>query len=417
MIRKMFRLFILLFIYLAFPLLSHADNQTLFGPKSFEIGKWHIHASVHTFHAEDPGQGIITVSKNTPDKSINGGFILFNTTIVPLQDFLTGSEAVFEKEITLRSNNLITVFLRGTPGASITITINAGATPDQPPEVTFSADPQTITLGESSTLSWNVIDADTISIDPGIGSVEPNGTSEVSPTETTTYTLTAEGPGGTTTKSVSVSVNIPMPTVSISANPVNILLGESATLTWSSTHADICVIDPDIGSVGVNGSFQVSPTDATAYTITATGPGGIAIANISITVTDPNSPPTVIMDPTSAVISQGGSITLTWDSQSAQSAFIDNGVGSVPVSGSAMVSPEHTTIYTITVTGTTGSNSAQAKIQVTGNPAPLPDGSFGKQYEDLIPPDSTVEEYDTKRFSLITGLVRSIDDAPYRMFR
>ncbi len=272
MYRKICCLFILLFICSAFPSLSHADDQTLFGPKSFEIGKWHIHASVHTFHTEDPGESLISITKNTPDKSISGGFVLFNTTIVPLQDFLTGSDVVFEKEITLRSINFITVFLRGTPGASITITINAGATPALPPEVTFSADPQTITLGESSTLSWNVVDADTIKIDPDIGSVEPNGSYEIFPTETTTYTLTAVGSGGTTTKSVSVSVNIPLPTVSISADPENILLGESSTLTWNSTYTDTCVIEPNIGSVGANRSVQVSPTDPTTLPLRPPAP-------------------------------------------------------------------------------------------------------------------------------------------------
>jgi RHS repeat-associated protein len=412
MSRKVCCLFVLLLIFFVFPSLTHADNQTVFGPKSFEIGKWHIHASVHTFHVEDPGPGIITVTKNTPDKSINGGFVLINTTIVPLQDFLSGSNTVFEKELSLRSLNLITVFLRGTPGASITITVNAGATPDQPPEVTFFADPENITLGESSTLSWIVIDANTSTIDPDIGSVDPTGTFEVSPTENTTYTLTANGPGGTTTQSVNVSVNIPVPSVNISADPENILMGESSTLTWNSTYADTCVIEPDIGSVGVSGSVQVSPTDATTYTITAIGPGGTATADVFIAVTDPHAPPTVTMSPASAAISQGGSITLTWNSQRAQSVFIDNGVGSVPVSGSATVSPEHTTIYTITVTGATGSSSAQAKIHVTGNPAPLPEGSFGEQYEGLIPADSTVEEYDARRFSLITGLVHAIDDTP-----
>lgn len=412
MYRKVCRIFIFLFISSVYPSLIHADNQTVFGPKSFEIGKWHVHASVHTFNLEDPGEGVVTITKNTLDKPISGGFILFNTTVVPLRNFLTGGEIVLEKEITLRSINFITVFLMGAPRASVTITINAGGTPSLPPEVSFSADPQTITLGESSMLSWNVIDADTISIDPGIGSVDPGGSYEVFPTETTTYTLTAVGAGGTITESATVSVNIPLPTVSISANPEAILLGESSTLTWNSTHADTCVIDPGIGSVGVNGSISVSPTETTGYTITATGPGGTASADVTIFVTDPNAPPTVTMTPASAVIAQGESITLTWNSERIQSAFMDNGVGSIPANGSTTVSPEHTTTYTITVTGTSGSNSAQAKIQVTGNPAPLPEGSFGKQYEDLIPTDATVDEYDTKRFSLITGLVRSIDDSP-----
>ena len=412
MYRKVCCLFIFLFICSAFPSLIHADNQTVFGPKSFEIGRWHVHASVHTFNVEDSGEGVVTITKNTTDMPISSGFILLNTTLVPLRNFLIGDEIVFEKEITLRSINFISVFLLGTPGASVAITINAGGTSAPPPEVLFSANPQTIMPGESSTLAWNVIDADNISMDPGIGSVDPNGSYEVSPTETTTYTITAVGTGGTTTKSVTISVNIPLPTVSISADPEAILLGESSTLTWSSTHADTCVIEPGVGSFGASGSTQVSPTEATTYTIAATGPGGTTTVSVTVAVTDPKAPPTVTMTPASTVITQGESITLTWNSERAQSAFIDNGVGSIPVNGSTTVSPDHTTTYTITVTGPDGSNSAQAKIQVTGNPALLPEGSFGKQYEDLIPFDATVDEYDTKRFSLITGLVRSIDDSP-----
>ena len=412
MYRKICCLVIVLFISFAFPSLIHADNQTVFGPKSFEISKWHIHASVHTFNVADPGEGIVTITKNTPDHPISGGFILLNTTVVPLRDFLTGGDVVFEKEIALRSINFITVFLRGTPGASITITINAGGTPVLPPEVTFSADPPTFVLGESSALSWNVIDANNISIAPGIGSVDPNGSYEVFPTETTTYTLTAVGPGGTTTETVTVSVNIPLPTVSISAAPETILLGESSTLTWNSANADTCVIEPGIGAVDVNGSVQVSPTETTTYIITDSGLGGTATASITITVNNPSTPPAVQLNATPTSIGQGGSAILSWTSSNAQSAFIDNGVGSVPVNGSTTVYPEHTTIYTIAVTGPTGSNSARSKIQVTGNPAPLPEGSFGEQYEDLIPFDATVDEYDFKRFSLITGMVRSIDDAP-----
>ena len=43
-----------------------------------------------------------------------------------------------------------------------------------------------------------------------------------------------------------------------------------------------------------------------------------------------------------------------------------------------------------------------------GDPEPLPEGSFGEQYADLIPPDATVESYDVWRFSLITGEVQDL---------
>jgi hypothetical protein len=51
-------------------------------------------------------------------------------------------------------------------------------------------------------------------------------------------------------------------------------------------------------------------------------------------------------------------------------------------------------------------------VMVTGNPEPQPEGWFGDQYEDLIPPDATVESYDARRFSLVTGLVQDPADAP-----
>ena len=43
---------------------------------------------------------------------------------------------------------------------------------------------------------------------------------------------------------------------------------------------------------------------------------------------------------------------------------------------------------------------------------PLPEGSFGKKYEDLIPADATLQNYDSKRFSLITGLVKDLSGNP-----
>ena len=409
--KKVFHVFIFLFFFSAVPSLVHAENQTVFGPRIFEIGRWHVLLSVHTFNVEDPGEGVITITKNTPEEQIRGGFVFFNTTFVPLRNFLVGGQLVFEKHITLQSTNFITVFLRGTPGASVTIEVNTKDTTVPPPEVVFSADPQTITLGEPSTLEWAVTDADSISIDPGIGSVDPNGSFEVFPTETTTYTLTATGSGGTTTESVTVTVNIPLPTVSISANPETIQLGESSTLTWISTNADTCKIDQGLGSVNVNGSMSVSPTQTTTYTITATSPGGTATAYVTIAVDD-TSPPQVSINADPSSITPGQSSTLTWNSTNAQNAHIDNGIGAVSVDGSTSVSPTATTTYTITVTGPTGSANAQAVVMVTGNPELQPEGSFGKQYEDLIPSDATVDEYDTKRFSLITGIVHSIDASP-----
>ena len=58
--------------------------------------------------------------------------------------------------------------------------------------------------------------------------------------------------------------------------------------------------------------------------------------------------PTVKFSASPTVIVVGGSSTLTWTSTGATSASINQGIGSVPVNGSRVVSPTATTTYTIT---------------------------------------------------------------------
>jgi RHS repeat-associated protein len=114
------------------------------------------------------------------------------------------------------------------------------------------------------------------------------------------------------------------------------------------------------------------------------------------------------------IIPKGESATLTWTSSLGESAYIDQGIGAVPLDGVMPIYPEHTTTYTITVSGPMGTASERATIMVEGDPDPLPRGSFGEQYQDLVPSDATVESYDEKRFSMITGLVEDINGLPLR---
>jgi len=71
----------------------------------------------------------------------------------------------------------------------------------------FSADPQVIDAGGSSTLSWEVSNAATVTINPEVGIVGLIGTSVVNPEETTTYTLTASNVAGNVTANVTVTVS------------------------------------------------------------------------------------------------------------------------------------------------------------------------------------------------------------------
>ena len=81
-----------------------------------------------------------------------------------------------------------------------------------------------------------------------------------------------------------VDIDLTPPTVEINADPSAIDAGGSSTLSWSSTNAYSCTIEPDIGEVAVNGSYEVSPSVATTYTITATGPGGSVSDSVEVLV-------------------------------------------------------------------------------------------------------------------------------------
>ncbi len=159
----------------------------------------------------------------------------------------------------------------------------------------FVATPPSIQPGQSSTLSWVVSGATSVSIQPGPGSVNAtSGSTSVTPTVTTTYTLTATGPNGTVNQSVTVQVGGTSTTgpqiVRFEANPVSISPGGSSTLSWATTGAATASIS-GVGNVAVNGAATVSPTQTTTYTLTATSSDGKTVtAPITITVAGANIP-------------------------------------------------------------------------------------------------------------------------------
>ena len=147
-----------------------------------------------------------------------------------------------------------------------------------------SATPATITTGQSSTLSWNSPNADSVSITPGIGPVAKTGTVSVTPSQTTTYVVTATGLGTSASCNIVVTVTAGAPVVSnFTANPTSINAGQSSTLQWSVTGADSVSIST-LGTVASSGSRSVSPTVTTTYTLTATNASGSTTRTATVTV-------------------------------------------------------------------------------------------------------------------------------------
>jgi peptidoglycan-associated lipoprotein len=80
--------------------------------------------------------------------------------------------------------------------------------PAAAPTASISVSPDTIQPGQSATLTWQTSNASDVSID-GIGAVQPSGTQQVSPTDSTTYHLLAKGSGGTQEATTRLTVTPP----------------------------------------------------------------------------------------------------------------------------------------------------------------------------------------------------------------
>jgi len=82
--------------------------------------------------------------------------------------------------------------------------------PPASPTAAISVSPDTIQQGQSATLTWQTSNASDVSID-GIGAVQPSGSQQVSPTDSTTYHLVAKGAGGTQEATTRLTVTQPPP--------------------------------------------------------------------------------------------------------------------------------------------------------------------------------------------------------------
>src|ERR1041385_342138 len=87
------------------------------------------------------------------------------------------------------------------------------------PTVTLSADPTSINKGDSSTLNWTSTNAPQLTISPEVGTVTAEGSTKVTPADSTTYTVTASGPGGSATATARITVSTPAPAPAPAAEP------------------------------------------------------------------------------------------------------------------------------------------------------------------------------------------------------
>jgi hypothetical protein len=188
----------------------------------------------------------------------------------------------------------LTATSSGSVTASAMVTVSPAKNP--PTIAFFTAAPTSITSGGSSTLSWSVSGATSLSLNQGVGDVTGLTSKSVLPSATTTYTLTATNSSGVVTASATVTVS-PVknpPTISaFTAAPLSITSGGSSTLSWSVSGATSLSLDQGAGDVTGLTSKSVLPSATTTYTLTATNSSGSVAASATVTVSPVTKPPTI----------------------------------------------------------------------------------------------------------------------------
>jgi len=235
--------------------------------------------------------------------------------------------------------------------ARTTVTV-ATPPPAGPTIVSFTANPSFIDFGGTSTLSWQVTNADVVNITT-LGDLPLSGSRAVSPTTTTTYQLTATKGSAVVTSTVTVSVGTP-PTgpviASFTASPMSINPGQATTLSWQVNNADLVVLR-EVGNVPLVSTARVSPAVTTTYQLTAIRGSQTVSASVTVTVIPRPQITTFVSQPNYP--RSGNSTLVTCSALNAVQIAIGSSVfqGST---GSITVNPTTNTSYTCIATGVDG---------------------------------------------------------------
>ena len=206
----------------------------------------------------------------------------------------------------------------------------------------FTAEPAIISPGGSSTVSWDVSNAESVTVGYGMSlEVVPSvGTATASPTTTTTYTLTATSGASTVSATVTVAVEggdtegggvhgtgvvdvEDLPVInSFTASPAIIDAGGSSTLSWDVSNATLIQLAGGTKTATLThpvDSTVVEPTSTTTYTLTATNSAGSVNATAKVTVQAPTEKTVTL----SLVTSESGYVTSGGEVAATQLAFGD----------------------------------------------------------------------------------------------
>lgn len=256
---------------------------------------------------------------------------------------------------------------------------------------TFSANPQTITAGQQTSLNWGLVqnaNAVYLTSPSGTQAVGTPGSLVVQPSQTTTYTLTAYCNSTPNQIQVTVVVNGSGGTCNgnntpvfsgFYANPQTINAGQETTLSWGLVqYATSVYLQLPNKSEGVAspGSRTVKPGGTTTYTLVAYCGNNQASISVTVNVNGgcSGTPNFNGFSANPSTIQKGQSSTLSWGIVTNATSVVlktPNGNSGVATPGQISVSPQSTTTYTLVAY--CYNTSTQASVTITvNNPQPTP---------------------------------------------
>lgn len=247
--------------------------------------------------------------------------------------------------------------------ATVTIVVEDDPGPGSCPVInSLSADPSCVVFGQSSQITWDTQDADTVTLNGT--PVALTGSLGVTPSATTVYTLVASRNGCTTQqRQVRVDVSTPPTINAFGAAPDTLQQGQATALQWDVSDAASVTID----GVPVNpssGSMTVAPNATHTYKLVATGDGcSPQQRQASITVTVNACPSINLFSATPTSVASGGNSVLQWSVSNAAAVTING--RPVAAAGSMAVSPTSTTSYRLVAQSLGGGCDVEQTVTVS----------------------------------------------------
>jgi len=178
---------------------------------------------------------------------------------------------------------IFTLTVHNSTGLQSSARVAVTVTPNAPPQIVlFTATPGAIVQGSPTTLGWQVINADTVTISQ-VGNVGLSGSIQQSPQATTTYQLTATKGALSVTASATVTVTAPAApptpagTVKIYAYSQQVLSDGNTQLYCITENAASIMLAGKTFANTTEAVLEVNPPTPTQYPCVATGFDGATV--------------------------------------------------------------------------------------------------------------------------------------------